>query len=109
LAKLQIPALLNKQEETLYTERQIALYRQRETAKRDRASRREADARVRLLNFELVKRIVLLIVTVGIGLGLVFAVLSNPGLLEASFGAAAIWGLVVASLSRWDPLGKRKE
>ena len=74
-----VPQKSQDENRGLRTERQIELYRRREAAKRERAERcevearaREAEARVRHLNFELVQRGVLLVMGVVIGIAIVF-------------------------------------
>jgi uncharacterized membrane protein len=97
-----------KQDENqgLRTERQILLYRQREAAKRERAERCEVEARVRHLNFELIQRIVLLVLSVIIGMVAVLGAFNDPELLKLASGAAAVWGMIAAALYRW---GGRRE
>lgn len=82
----------------LQTERQIALFRQREAAKRERAERREAEARVRHSNFELIQRVVLLACAIVIGLGIAVGSANNPDVLKLAMGGGGVWGVMVATL-----------
>ncbi|MGN6276653.1 MAG: hypothetical protein ACTHNP_12105 [Solirubrobacterales bacterium] len=86
----------------LRNERQIALYRQQEVAKRERAERheaeakareadaraREVEARVRHLNVALVQRVLLLVSGVAIGIALIIGAIHDPALLKISLTAA---------------------
>jgi hypothetical protein len=92
----------------LRTERQIQLYRLREAAKRDRAERREAEARVRYSNFQLVQAAVLLAVAVLIGVAFVIGLLANQQLLKFAVPAAGAWGALAAALYRWRPKQREK-
>ena|GEM_PF-2852029 len=92
----------------LRTERQIELYRQREAAKRERAERREvearareSEARVRHLNFELIQRVVLLVMGVAIGVVTIISAFGNPELPKLSIAAASLWASIAAALYRW--------
>jgi hypothetical protein len=87
----------------LRTKRQIELYRQREAAKRERAERREVEARVRHLNFALIQRVVLLVMGVAIGIALIIGARRDPALLEISLASASVWGAIAAGLYRWEP------
>lgn len=87
----------------LRTERQISLFRKREAARRERAERREADARVRHLNFELVQRGVLLVLAMTIGIALMIGALGNPEAFKLAAGGATAWGVIAAALHRWRP------
>jgi uncharacterized membrane protein len=84
----------------LRTRKQISLFIERENARQVRAERRTAEARVRHMNFELVTRIVLLILAVGIGISVIVGVLGNPSVLELSVLAASVWGAIAAALLR---------
>ncbi len=84
----------------LRTRRQIGLYVDRENARRIRAERRSAEARVRQLNFELIARVVLLALTVGIGVGLLIGFLGNPDALKAAVLGATAWATVAVALLR---------
>lgn len=99
---MRLPSPSRKQDKTrgLRTERQIALYRQREAAKRERAQRRAEEARVRHLNFELVQRIVLLVLAVAIGVAVVIGATGDAGLLKLALGAGGIWGAIAGALYR---------
>ncbi len=87
----------------LRTERQIQMYRQREAAKRERAERREAEARVRFFNFQLVQSVVLLTVTVMVGVAFIVSLVVSPQLLEVAIPAVGAWGAIATLLSRWGP------
>lgn len=87
----------------LRTSKQIALFRQRQAAKREQAERREAEARVRHLNFDLVQRAVLLILALAIGIVLLIAALSNLDELKFALGGASAWAAIAAALYRWRP------
>lgn len=85
----------------LRTERQIQIYRQREVAKRERAERREVEARVRLFNFHLVQAAILLIVAVLIAVACIIGLVANPQLLKLAIPALGAWGAIAAALHRW--------
>lgn len=84
----------------LRTRRQISLYIERENARQVRAERREIEARVRHLNFDLILRIVLLVLAVGIGVSVVVGALGNPTALKLALLAASAWGAIAAALLR---------
>jgi hypothetical protein len=84
----------------LRTERQIALYRQREAAKRERAERRELEAQVRHSNFELIQRAILLLVGVAIGVALIIGATGEPNLLKLALVATTGWATLAAALYR---------
>ncbi|MDQ2629634.1 MAG: hypothetical protein M3Y75_01475 [Actinomycetota bacterium] len=93
----------------LRTERQIELYRKREEAKRERAERREVEARVRQLNLSVVQQAVFLLMGVVIGVAVVFGALGSPELLKLACGAAAAWGVIAGALYRWVSRGKASD
>jgi hypothetical protein len=113
--KLRYSASFKKKQnenQGLRTERQIELYRQREAAKRERAERceiearaRESEARVRHLNFDLIQRIVLLVLGVIIGMVAMIGAFGDPALLRLSIAAATLWGSIAAALYRWGNRG----
>jgi hypothetical protein len=103
-----VPQQKQSENQGLRTERQIELYRQREAAKRERAERREVEARVRQLNLSVVQQAVLLAMGVAIGIAVVFGAMGNQELLKLSGGAAAAWGGMAAALYRWAPQEKSK-
>lgn len=76
---------------------EIALFRQRELALRERAERREVEARVRHLNLDFALRLVLGFIAVGIGICMVIGVLASPALLRASLVTGSAWGVIAAS------------
>lgn len=84
----------------LRTRREISLFIERENARQIRAERRSAEARVRQLNLELVTRIVLLVLTVGIGTSLIIGALGNPSALRLSLLGASAWAAIAAALLR---------
>jgi hypothetical protein len=59
-----------------------------------RAQRRAEEAQVRHLNFDLIQRAVLLICTVGVGLGLA------TGHSSLAIGTGSVWAVIAASLYR---------
>jgi len=81
--------------------RQIQLYIEREEARKQRAERREVEARVRHSNFELIQRIVLLGLAVVIAIALIVGILGNPALLKLAVVAASALGAIAAGLARW--------
>lgn len=85
----------------LRTERQITLFRQREEARREQAKRRETEAHVRHLNFDLFQRAVLLVLGIAIGTAIVIGALLDPGLLKLGLLAASAFGAIAAGLHRW--------
>lgn len=87
----------------LRTERQIALFRQREAARREQAERREAEARVRHRNFDLVQRVVLLVMAIPIGAAVAIGALGNPELLKLALAGASAWSVIAAALYRLRP------
>lgn len=82
----------------LRTERQIELFRKREAARRERAERREAEARVRHSNFELVMRIILLTLAVVVWLMAILGAPGDPVLRWLSLIGAGAWTAVVGTL-----------
>jgi predicted PurR-regulated permease PerM len=82
---------------------EIALFIQREKALMVRAQRKEADARVRYSNFQLVQGIVALVLVVAAWIAVVIGAVSNPELLKLALGAGGILGAVGAALHRWGP------
>lgn len=91
--ELRLSAPSHKQSDEnrgLRTERQIMLYRQREAARRERAERREAEARVRHLNLALVERIVLLVLAVAVAIAVLVGALGDRELLRVALGTGAL-------------------
>jgi hypothetical protein len=84
----------------LRTERQIDLFRQREDARRARVERREAEARVRHLNLDLLIRSVLLVLVVAIGFCVAIGAAGNPHLLELSLVATSGWAAIAIGAAR---------
>jgi hypothetical protein len=84
----------------LRTRKQIALSAERDQALKIRAERREAEARVRHLNFELVAKVVLLASAVGISIAVIIGSTGNPTLLRFSLAASGGWGVIAAGLAR---------
>ena len=82
--RLSAPTAERSEDEGLRTERQIALYRMREAAKRARVERKEAEARVRHLNLELVERTTYLITVVVLVILWIAGAASDDGLLKAA-------------------------
>jgi len=101
--KLRLPSPSSKQDENkgLRTRRQVELYIEREKARQARAERREAEARVRHLNFDLIQRMVLLVIGASIGAAASLGVLGDPQLLKPAAIAASTWGVVAAALYRF--------
>jgi hypothetical protein len=99
--RLLSPSKTRSENNGLRTERQITLYRQREAAKRERAERREVEARVRHSNFELIQRAVLLVIGVGVGSAIIVGGAGDPDLLKLALAAASAWAAVSAALYRW--------
>lgn len=80
---------------------EITLFIRQEEALLVLAKRREADARVRHINFDLLQRAVLLVLAVVIAIALIIGVLSNPALLKLAVVAASALGAITAGLTRW--------
>jgi hypothetical protein len=107
---LRLPPISQKRDEIgrLKTERQIQLFRQREAARRERAERREAEARVRHSNLDFVQRAVSLVLAVAICVALLLGDVGDPVLLKLVAGAGATWGALATALyrSRRDDRGR---
>jgi hypothetical protein len=84
----------------LRTQRQIDLYVEREKAKRTAAERREVEARVRQLNFDLIQQAAFLAIAIGIGISLIAGAVANPDLLGAGVFASSAFAALIAALHR---------
>jgi hypothetical protein len=84
----------------LRTHAQINLFVARERALLERATRLEAELRVRHLKFDLLQRVVLLTLGVAIGVLVSIGALGNPAMLKLAIAATTGWGLIAAALSR---------
>lgn len=82
--------------------RQIQLYIEREEARKRRTERREAEARVRQANFELIQRMVFLALAVVVVLAVLIGVAGGAELLKLALGAGGILGAIAAGLHRRD-------
>lgn len=90
----------DSQLEGLRDRRQIDLYVEREEARKRRAERREVEARVRQMNFDLVQRAVLLVLAIAVSVAVVIAAASNPELLKLAVGAGGLGGVIAAMVFR---------
>ena len=81
---------------------EIALFVKQQKALLVLAERREADARVRHSNFELIQRAVLLALAVVVGLAALIGAAGDPELLKLALGAGGILGAIGAGVHRWD-------
>jgi hypothetical protein len=81
---------------------EIALFIKQQKALLALAERREADARVRHSNFELIQRAVLLVLAVVVGLAVLIGAASDPELLKLALGAGGILGAIGAGVHRSD-------
>jgi len=81
---------------------EIALFVKQQKALLVLAERREAEARVRHSNFELIQRAVLLALAVIVGLAVLIGAASDPELFKLALGAGGILGAIGAGAHRWD-------
>jgi hypothetical protein len=93
----------------LRTRKQIELFREREAARRERAERREAEARVRHRNFDLIQRAILLVVAVAIGIAVIVGALGNADLPKLAVAGASAWAAIAAALYRFRPKSESRE
>lgn len=88
---------------SLRTERQIQMFRQREAAMQDRAERRQAEARVRWLNFLLVQAAVFFAVAVTLTIAFMVGLATSPRLLEVAIPAAGASSAIATTFHRGGP------
>ncbi|HEY8816103.1 MAG TPA: hypothetical protein VIP57_13495 [Candidatus Dormibacteraeota bacterium] len=81
---------------------EITLFIRQQEALLVRAQRKEADARVRHSNFELIQRVVLLVLAIAVGVAVVIGAAGNPELLKLALGGGGLLGAIGAALHRWD-------